>query len=95
MDALHRTSELQAFARPMTAHDYLATTFRGRVGEILSTEQVRSFLSEKCPEFPLRNFLPNDHGNGNSDQNDCWCVKTEHQLFEHVGYGKYRVRRYK
>lgn len=79
----------------MTNHDYFATTFRGKEGEILSTEEVRRILSERYPQFPLRNFLPNDHGNGNDDPHDCWCVKTEHQVFEHVGFGKYRVRHFK
>jgi hypothetical protein len=75
-----------------TNHDRFASVFKNRLGKTFSTSDiVKIMLAES--DIQGGSILPNDHGEGNKGQ--CPCVGTDHQIFDRVGRGIYRVRQYR
>lgn len=75
----------------MTNHDRFASVFRDREGRLFSTAEIENLMQDES-DIEYGSILPNDHAESHKGQ--CWCVGTEHQIFERLGRGRYRVLRF-
>jgi len=72
-------------------HDRFVALFKGRFpGQTLKRKQIVDIVQRANPHLKETSILPSDHDD-RGNKRECGCRKFNDNVFERIGYGKYKV----